>query len=232
MANRALSADGAQASSGNEPENCPSRRSFLGAIAATTAIAGSLETAANAGSPTGEYQMNMHALIAAPSRSASVRWGWLRSNYERAHAAMSAFEQETYRPATDRFNDLTGPTPPTKVTLQSQSGSTAVFTVWQAHFYEGFASFEPVREARRAYDEHFKRVAQLEVSTGWNVISDEMQRLDGLEGQARQALLEEPAPDAQAFAFKVGLALEADELDDELREALRIEAKRHAKSAN
>lgn len=206
MATCASSAPSGASSSGNLSLASASRRGLLG-FAAVAAVA----------IPAQAFPASTGGLVTSPAS----KWDVVRARFEAARREVEAYEDETYRPAADRLTKLSGPVPPSRVTVFGVS-----HWVSDAHRLPATPAYEPVREAKRVQEAHSERNRRLEREIGFGPISDRMATLDAVEQEARRRLMAEPSPDARALAFKLTLAFEVEDLMDGDRAALAADALR------
>jgi len=207
MASAATSAPACASSSGNASSFSASRRHVLGFAAAAVAV------------PAAIFPSQAKGLVT----SQSDRWTFVKAQFEAARAAVEAFEDGIYRPSVERLNKMTGPAPESRVTLTDKSGTARTYSVYDADELPDWRFYDPVRIAAVSHAEWVERVRAAEVKIGWDAIEDRMRLLDSAEGEARQHLMAVPAPDAAALVFKLRLALEGENMDDD-REVLTRDA--------
>lgn len=216
MASRALSVPSCTSSPGIDPVNLPSspsRRQIL----AGAAIVAALPSAAIAGSAT------------LPSTAPPRRWDRLRQAFEAARVDVERYEASIYRPAMDRLAQMVGPEPKTSVRIVAKNGTSAMVRMGYAHEFGQLAFINaPAIERQHEHDAWRERSAKAECDAGWAAIDERMRALDDAEWGARQRLFAEPAPDGLALAYKLHLALSADEFWAGERAALAADAKRLA----
>lgn len=157
------------------------------------------------------------------------RWDVLRKHWNDAAEAADQYWQNVYQPAVKRLEAFTGPTP----ALHFLDSAEGCEIRWKVHPNKRSPFGHPSLDKRHddmadRWNEWMARSAEAERQPGWQSASDNMDRLWGDEHRARNALVNEPAPDGQALALKLQLALGNDELWDADREALMADAARLA----
>ena len=157
------------------------------------------------------------------------RWNILRQQWNDAADVADQYWQKVYQPARKRIENFTGPTPALHF-LDSADGCEVRCKV---HTRRRSPFGDPVLDRRHddmadRWNEWMDRTATAERNPVWQRVSENMDRLWGDEHRARNALVNEPAPDASALALKVQLALGSDELSDDDRKALLVDAQRMA----
>jgi hypothetical protein len=157
------------------------------------------------------------------------RWDTLRAQWNDAADAADQYWQIVYQPARERIEAFTGVTPP----LHFRDNADGCEIHWKVHPHRRSPFGDPVLDKRHddmadRWNEWMARSNEAERDPGWQQISENMDRLWEDEHRARNALINEPAPDGAALALKVQLALGNDELWDGDREALLADVSRMA----
>lgn len=190
----------------------PSRRRLLAAVATAPALALAITPV----SP-----------VAATELS---DWHRLRGTFEAARAAADRYHRRTYKPFWDEVEAATGVAPSLLLARTARDG-----TVRHVRIAPGSSSADylPGQQAEVAtiLDNYRAWWARFEASEGrpdWTAVRDQMDRLFDAEEAARRALMAKPAPDGEALAYKVSLALESDELAPTDRAVLHRDAVRVA----
>lgn len=203
------------ADTGTSPENISnvshSRRAVLG-FAGVSALA-------------------LAAPIAAKLPAAS-RWETLRKQWNDAAETADQYWQSIYQPARKRIEAFTGATP----ALHFVDDADGCAIHWKVHPRRRSPFGDPALDKRHddmadRWNEWMSRSDQAERDPVWQHVSQNMDRLWDDEHRARNALVNEPAPDGAALALKVQLALGNDELWDGDREALFADAARLQKTS-
>ncbi len=190
----------------NEDIFHPSRRALFGGIA-LAALAG-----------------------AAPASATGAvrRWDMLYARYLAACDAAATYCEGDYKRAQEAFDAAVGPCPPMSFTEKTMGGGVGVVRIDPHLDYLAVPVRKREHEMQQAYRAWRDRRQQVDADPEWQRIVHHADALWAVEDQARTALMNEPAPDAQALAIKVQLALANDELWDTDRTALIADAGRIA----
>ncbi|WP_271299658.1 hypothetical protein [Sphingomonas sp. CV7422] len=153
------------------------------------------------------------------------------ADYRAALQRSDAFNQSTYKPAWERMVRLAGEQPPLSFTHTARSGHVATLHMTLADMdeyavnpaYRHLAA--PLRDAWRAWK---KRDDQAQHVVGWPAIEHRQDVLDAEEYRTQALLIAESAPDHEALAIKLKIALTrvAGELQDDDRDALAADLER------
>lgn len=193
--------------------SAPSRRKFLAALAIGPAAS---------------------ALSAVNAAAADTRpWDRKLAEYRAARGAADDFNESVYQPAWARLNKLAGKEPTLSFTHTARSGHVATFRMTRANIddYARNLAYGPLaRPVRDAWLVWEKRQERAERVVGWAAIVDRQDALDAVEYRTQAALIAEPAPDCEAVAIKLKVALErvSGELMDDDRNALLADLARLA----
>ena len=183
----------------------PSRRGVLGALAIAPAAA---------------------ALPAMGAASIGVRpWDRKLAEYRSALGSAEAYNAAVYQPAWKRLVEIAGKQPPLSFSLTARNGQVATYHMSPADMDDYAASpiyahqAAPMRDAWKSWKQRDERAEQV---VGWPAIVDRQDALDEVEYRTQAALIAEPAPDHEALAVKLKVALTrvSGELIDIDRDAL------------
>jgi hypothetical protein len=155
------------------------------------------------------------------------RWNILQKQWNDAAEAADQYWQHVYQPARKRIEAFTGATPDLYFLDDSNGGGIR----WKVHPRRRSPFGDPVLDKRHddmadRWNEWMARSAEAERQPDWQNVSEHMDRLWDSEHLARNALVNEPAPDGAAFALKVQIAMGNDHVWDGDREALIADAAR------
>jgi hypothetical protein len=217
QADRALSATTTHTSPGTFREfstKCPTRRGMLAVMA--LAPAGAIALPA----------------IAAPS--AALRpWDRRLVEYRAATARSEQFNATVYRPAWDRTLSMAGEEPSLSFTHTARSGHAATFRMTSETMdsYAANPAYRPLAAPLRdAWCRWKGKSDEAQRVLGWPSIEARQDALDAEQYRTQALLIAEPAPDHQALAVKLKIALTRvdGELMDVDRDALLADLDRLA----
>lgn len=157
------------------------------------------------------------------------RWDVLRKQWDDANDVADGYWQDVYQPARKRIEAFTGAAP----ALHFLDNADGCEIHWKVHPRRRSPFKDPVLDKRHddmadQWNEWRARSNEAERDPAWQHISENMDRLWDEEHRARNALVNEPAPDGTALALKIQLAFGNDEIWDGDREALLADASRMA----
>lgn len=216
---------GAQCALGNAPT---SRRSVISALASLPAISFPAATAALGRASIGEDPMNMHTKISLAADRAA--WNAALTHFHAAQKASDEYDAAIYDPAYEEIKRR-APRPSLTMTVRWDGGRSQEYDLLpsqldetcQDEYYGEFAL--PVRAAWRKYEAD---LAAAERDLNWEELDRRHHALLDATIEARNVVIETPAPDAQAFAAKLVLALDEELHHPDLIWTIYDEAERFA----
>lgn len=164
--------------------------------------------------------------VAAGAAAIPRRWDILRARYEAAVAAADFYNAGPYAKARDRLCTKLGDKPPTSYIIPTSDRKGIEVKIFREGDFPPFPQYDRAREMQLALNAWMTRWLELEKEPWVEGPSTKMDKLYDKEAQAREALMEEPAPDATALAYKVHLALANEEIWANEREAITADAAR------
>ena len=166
--------------------------------------------------------------IAAPAIASPQQAAWARAEayHDATIARAKTYFETVYDPMWKEIDAKCGPQPPRFVEVFAKDGSSIRYPADEGIEYPPFPTHDHCREAQRLRQEWYQRRIELENDPQRSAISDELDRLYEQEFAARTALINQPSPDAAAFATKVQLVLENEDIWDGERSALLADAAR------
>ena len=192
------------------PSNAPrtSRRSVIGALALIPAIPLSGAAVAMDHARSGEDAMNMHTKISPAADRAA--WNAALARFHDAQKESDEYDEAVYDPAYDEI-ERRAPRPSLTMTVRWDGGRSQEYDLLpnqldetcQEEYYGEFAL--PVRAAWRKYEAD---LATAERDLNWQELDRRHHEILDATIEARNVVIETPAPDAQAFAAKLVLALD------------------------
>lgn len=185
----------------------PSRRGVLGGLAI-------IPTVAAIAAP---------AIAGEPRRS---RWHDLRARYEEAKRVHDHYEDHDYARALDRMWTTLGPIPAMDYDIPCKNGQVLNVKVTAKGTFPPLPQYDRAREMQRYYNAWYARCTRINAEPWYAEPAAKMDRLQDALDRAREELMDEPAPDGHALAYKVRLAFENEEIWANEREAIERDAKR------
>jgi hypothetical protein len=164
--------------------------------------------------------------VAAGAAAIPRRWDTLRARYEEANEEADRYNDGPYNRAWKRFEAILGERPPASYTIPTKRGPEIEVKITRTGSYPSFPQWDRAREMQRVFNDWYDRWINLEKEAWWAIPTEKMDALWSVADQARETLMEEPAPDAAALVYKVHLALANEEFWANERAAIERDAKR------